>query len=177
MEGSPSFWCYGWWFGIVSDKPALSLHSQNDWFIKMPRTNSVLVEELLSTGGAGSDYDGETDLNQFIDTATVIVTRVATCATAKGKPLSSTELELIERWLAAHAYAMIDQPYTQKLTEKSMAKFQGQTKMRLEGTKYGQMALDLDYSGCLENLMKRQSIGILWLGRRKSEQTDYVDRD
>jgi hypothetical protein len=143
----------------------------------MARTNTNLVEELLSTGGNGGDYDGTTDLNQFIDTATVIVDRVAACAVRKGKALTSAELELIERWLAAHAYAMIDQPYLQKLTEKSMAKFQGKTGMRLEATKYGQMASDIDYSGCLESISKRQTISIGWLGKPPSEQIDYVDRD
>jgi hypothetical protein len=51
--------------------------------------------------------------------------------------------------------------------------------MYLEATLYGQTATRLDKSGCLAALAtgERKVAGGVWLGRRPSEQTDYVDRD
>ncbi len=140
----------------------------------MARTSSILVQGVLEPGG---DYNGTTDLAGFIDTASVIVSRVATCAAKKDITLSSEELELIERWLAAHFYAMSDQPYLEKETERSRGKFQGQTKMHLEATKYGQTAMDVDYSGCLTNISKRLFARVDWLGKRPTDQLDILQRD
>lgn len=138
----------------------------------MPRTTDSSVEGVL-----GNDYDGTTDLAQFIETATVIVDRVSACAIKKGKALSSTELELIERWLSAHYYACSDQPFTSKSTGGASASFQGQTAMSLEGTKYGQVSLNLDYSGCLTSIAKRQVASGVWLGKTPSEQLPFYQRD
>ena len=135
------------------------------------RTTSGAVESVLL-----NDYQTDADLNSYMETASVIVDRVSTCATAKGLALSSTELELIERWLSAHCYAMSDQPYSETETLTSRAKFQGETGMFLTATKYGQMATTLDYSGCLAEMGKSR-VGGFWLGRRPSEQTPYYQRD
>lgn len=140
------------------------------------RTTVADVKAVLLPG---KDYDTEDapSLQPFIDTATVIVDRVATCATDRDKTLTSGELELIERWLAAHLYAMSDQTYASKSTAGASASFHGQTGMHLEATKYGQTAVTLDYSGCLTAIGKRQTARGAWLGKRKSEQTDYSSRD
>jgi ATP phosphoribosyltransferase len=140
----------------------------------MARTSSILVQGVLAAGG---DYNGSTDLTPYIDAASIIVSRIATCATNRGISLSTEELEIIERWLAAHAYAMSDQPYLEKETERARGKFQGQTKMHFEATKYGQMAMDLDYSGCLSVLNSRKFVRVDWLGKRGSEQLDVTQRD
>lgn len=142
----------------------------------MPRTSSTLVEGILRVG-PGGDYDGSTDLTPYIDTAAAVVNRVAACAVNKGFVLSSDELELIERWIAAHFYAMSDQPYLEKETERARGKFQGVTKMHFEATKYGQVAMDIDYSGCLTNISKRTFARVDWLGKRESEQLDINERD
>lgn len=138
----------------------------------MARTTESDVQTLLA-----GDYDGSTSLAPHVATATAIVDRVATCATAKGATLSSTELELVERWLAAHCYAMIDQPYQSKTTGRASAVFQGRTGMGFAATKYGQTALALDYSGCLANIGRARRARVAWLGLAPSEQTPYVDRD
>lgn len=145
------------------------------------RTTSTLVRGVLgdsSTHPKGQgDYDGTTDLDPFIVAASIMIDRVEACATAKEYTLSSTELEIIERWLAAHMYQMSDQGYTSKSTGGASASFMGQTGMYLEGTKYGQMALMLDTSGCLHAISKRQVATGFWLGTPPSSQTDYEDRD
>lgn len=138
----------------------------------MARTTSALVQGVLV-----DNWDGKTRLNPFIDAATLVVTRVLACATAKGYTLSSDELEMIERWLAAHFYAQQDRPYQSKSTKGASASFQGQTGMRLESTYFGQTALTIDTSGCLEALNNRQVARGFWLGRAPSEQTNYEDRD
>lgn len=138
----------------------------------MARTTAADVEDLLA-----GDYDGSTSLAVHIATATAIVDRVEACAANKDITLSDAELELIERWLAAHSYAMVDQPYQSKTTGRASATFQGRTGMRLEATKYGQQAMAVDYSGCLNAIGQRKTAGGFWLGRPPSEQTDYRDRD
>jgi hypothetical protein len=138
------------------------------------RTTTTLVQALLETNG--EDYRSGVSLQPFVDSATVLVDRVATKATAKGYTLLATELELIERWLSAHAYAMVDQTLASKSTNGRSGRFQGQTGMRLEATKYGQMALMLDTSGALEAINKRQVAGITWLGVTENEALDYEDR-
>jgi hypothetical protein len=142
----------------------------------MARTDAAAVKRVLM-----KDYDtrNEYSLQTFIDTASAIVDRVNTCATSKGYTLSTSELELIERWLAAHCYSMSDQPYFEKQTDKAYARYQGKTGMKLYASKYGQMAMTLDPSGCLESIgaEQRRVASCNWLGSLESEQTDYVDRN
>lgn len=140
----------------------------------MARTNPGAVQEILF-----KDYDSvnEPPLQGYIATASAVVDRVVTCATAKAVTLSAVELELIERWLSAHFYCMSDAPYASHSHLGRSASFQGQTGMYLEATKYGQTAAALDPSGCLVAISKNQRASFSWLGKRPSEQTDYADRD
>jgi hypothetical protein len=118
----------------------------------MPRTTVSQVQGVL-----GRNWDGATDLQPFIDTATVIVDQVVSIAGAKLTPatLSDAQLELIERWLSAHCYTRMDQLFSSKSTGGASASFQGQTAMYLESTVYGQMAMSVDTSGALRILDKR----------------------
>lgn len=133
------------------------------------RTSSSSVQSIL-----GDNYDGSTDLTAFIATASALTDHVA--AKDSDGILSATVLELIERWLAAHFYAHADQLKTQEGRGQSNASYQGQYGMGLKGTKYGQAALDLDFTGALAALGKKR-IGMSWLGLVPSDQTDYEDRD
>lgn len=141
------------------------------------RTNSAAVQGVL-----GDDYgpkeDGTLpDLTPYIATASAIVDRVITCATRKGYTLSCTETELIERWLAAHFYAVSDKPYQSRSTEGASGQFSGQTAMGFDANQYGQMAQRVDYSGCLRNLDKQQRAGAAWLGKPASQQQSWQDRN
>jgi hypothetical protein len=142
----------------------------------MARTTSSAVQGVLLR-----DYDSRDNpsLTPFIDTASSVVDDVALCAVNKGTPLSDAKLELIERWLSAHCYAMNDQPYAEKKTMQASAVFQGRTGMYLEATKYGQMAVSLDPTGCLSAIASgsRKKASIAWLGLPESEQTPYRDRN
>jgi hypothetical protein len=135
------------------------------------RTNSVAVAAIL-----GRNYDEATDLSPFIETAYLMVNKVVLCAARKGATTTAEGLEIIERWLAAHYYGCHDQFYTSKSTGGASASFQGQTGMRLEATFYGQTALGLDDTGCLEALSKRNTASMVWLGKHRDERTDHEDR-
>jgi hypothetical protein len=143
------------------------------------RTTSAAVKDVLRLGSLGGDYDdaNEPSLTPYITAANLIVTRVNTCATARGRTLSAAELAEIETWLAAHFYVQSDQTYASKSTGGASASFHGQTGMYLESSRYGQTAVSLDYSGCLSALGNRRTAAGYWLGRRPSEQTDYSERD
>jgi len=141
------------------------------------RTTPDAVEAILLSqyGSFGSDTE---TLTPFIETATVIVDRVVTCAATKSYSHSTAELERIEAWLAAHFYGHADQFYTSRSTSGASGSFGGQTGMRLEYTQYGQAAMTLDGSGCLEAInAKNYSTRAAWLGKPPSDQIDYNQRD
>lgn len=139
----------------------------------MARTTPDLVKGILL-----KDYNTRTnpDLTPFIDTAHAITNRLAFATTDKGLILTTTELELIERWISAHCYCLSDKPYESNKTLDAEAKYQGKTKTGLDATLYGQMALDLDWTNSLANLSQRKRVRAFWLGKQPIDQVDYYDR-
>lgn len=139
----------------------------------MPRTTAKDVEDLL-----GEDYNGCTKLRPFIDTANMMVSRIVACALTKGITYSASEAELLERWLAAHCYAMNDKQLVEKETADSRGKFGGNTGFGLDFTSYGQQAKLLDYSQCLVDISSRKVVlDCFWAGKYPSEQIDYDLKD
>lgn len=136
----------------------------------MARTTQLAVENLLL-----KDYDtrNRPSLSPYIDSATVVVDRVVTCATAKGITLTTAEKELIERWLAAFFYTRTDPIYQSKGTDGSSASFVSDP---VDPERYRAGAAAVDYSGCLLNILKGQTARGVWLGKRPSQQVAYVDR-
>ena len=141
----------------------------------MPRTTSNSVKNIL-----GANYDGTTPLHPFVITASSLVNKVA------GKDLtgvlSSDDLELIERWLAAHFYGHADQFYQQRSTGRASGGFQGQTAMVFNSTQYGQTALALDVTGELARIQQqattgKQKAGILWGGTRMTNDNSERSED
>lgn len=139
----------------------------------MARTTPDAVRGVLS---GNYDCNENTNLAPFIDTASNLVDFVSTCATSKGTSLTSTTLEIIERWLAGHFYAMSDLMYSQKSTGAASATFQGQTGMGLSSTLYGQQAMIVDTSGCLAERNKemldgsKKKVQMVWLGKDPPDQ-------
>lgn len=144
------------------------------------RTTEVAVKEIL-----GVQYDSlrQPSIYPYMEAAAVLIDRMIECATEEGVTHSAAELEIIERWLAAHFYGQMDQMYSSKSTDGASASFQGQWAKYLDNTRYGQMAMKLDKSGCLETAgadtgqTGRRVAGGFWLGKVPSEQTDYPNRD
>jgi len=134
------------------------------------RTDPDKVKGIL-----GKDYDTVScpSLAGYITAANLLTTRVATCASSKGTPLSTAELESIERWLAAWFYTKSDPVYASKSTGKSSGSFVRGAK---EPEPYKDAALALDPSGCLSALLNRQTAGGFWAGKPVSEWLTAEER-
>lgn len=142
----------------------------------MARTTAAEVIEVMA---AGQDYDleGLPSLDPYIRIAGMIVTQLVACAANKGVTYSDEDLATFETWLAAHSYAMSDQPYASKSTGGQSASFQGQTGKYLEATKYGQMASSADGTGCLMAITSGKSARMVWLGKTATEALDWDARN
>jgi hypothetical protein len=130
-----------------------------------PRTTSGSVIAVLLRN---YDSDNNPDLSGFIATASVMVDNVVTYATNKGLTPSSTLLERLECYLAAHYYvAGPDQLFKSKSTNgKATASFLGEAQMGLEFSPYGQMAMKLDNTGALSSFEKAGRASMVWLGTK-----------
>lgn len=129
------------------------------------------------------DDSSDISIAPFIATATVLTDYVDRCDTAD--ILKDAQLKEIERWLAAHYYAIRDAQYRSKATGRAEAEYQvGKSgEGSLDSNDWGRQALMLDVTGCLARLNeesktgKKPAVSLLWLGKPPSEQIDYVDRD
>lgn len=108
-------------------------------------------------------------MTPFIEVANVLTSEVATCATAKGKTLSTDKLREIERWLAAHFYSMRDPLFKSNKTADASAVYNDRS--------YLEVAEALDKSGCLASFFSQKKVSGFWLGKAVSDQIPYVDRD
>lgn len=137
----------------------------------MARTTSDKVVRIL---GGQYDSKGKPTLDVFIDTASAMVDDCV--ANDTYSVLTAAKCEIIERWLAAHCYAAMDQLYASQGLGKVNATYQGTTEMNLSGTKYGQMAMMADTSGYLRALSKGGVIpGMAWLGETPDDQIDAAN--
>lgn len=145
----------------------------------MARTSVDAVKGVL-LADYGPQPDGTLpELQPFIEAANEFTTRVYNNAvTYREVTMNATTLELIERWVAAHFYAMSDQPLATKSNGRASATFQGQTSaFGFKGTKYGQMAITLDYTRTLAAMDEGRIAVTGWLGKVPSEQISYQDRN
>lgn len=143
------------------------------------RTDEELVKGVLRDD-YGPKRDGTLpDLTPDIRSANLIVDQVVVCAADKGFILGEDLLAELETQLAAHSYKLSDPAYKTRTTGRSSGSFEGETGMYLEGTKYGQQAMVLDYTSCLKSIGKPNGgeVGGIWLGLRPSEQTEVWNRD
>jgi hypothetical protein len=139
------------------------------------RTTSADV--ILQLGG-NYDTANAPSVDHFMDAATILVDDVVTCAATKGVTHSAAKLEMIERYITCHLYLHQDKATQEEKTADASAKFQGETGMGLDASDYGQFAMNLDTSGCLRGMNKGlKKVGVAWLGKAPSAQTDYEDRD
>lgn len=111
------------------------------------------------------DDHTESDLDAFVTIANRFVARVL-----KDCDYEDEDLELIERYYAAHLYA-VDNPEMNITSEGAGSireTYQGtQIGKGLSSTKYGQMAISLDDCGVLANLEGPKvggSTQFVWLG-------------
>ena len=127
---------------------------------------------------AGRDYDvrKRPSLEPYIEWADVMMADLDACLIDREESYTDAKLEMIARYLAAHAYAMSDQTYANKSTGGASGTFHGQTGKYLEATKYGQMALQLDTAGCLARGTPTTAEA-WWGGKDTQDQLDYDERN
>lgn len=104
------------------------------------RTTEDAVTEII-------DVDENIDLAPFITTANSLVTEVC-----EGVGYTAARLELIERWLSAHFYAIRDPRVDSEKAGPVSQKYQYKVDLGLSVTTYGQMAMTLDTAGGLAKL-------------------------
>lgn len=127
----------------------------------MPYTDADKVRTIVET-----DDEAFPDLGPFIAAANSLVGAVCL-----GSGYSDFTLELIERWLAAHFYAVSDPRSTYEQAGSVSEKLEGKTDLGLDFTRYGQQAKLLDYAGNLAKLGRDQvgkyarvAMEMVWLG-------------
>jgi hypothetical protein len=125
------------------------------------RTTETAVEEII-------EVDDSIDLTPFIEVASALVT---TNCEEKNSAYTAEELELIERWLSAHFYAIRDPRALVEDLGRISTTIESKVHLGLNVTRYGQMAMIIDWYGGLaalnETMIKsggKRNIAITWLG-------------
>lgn len=135
------------------------------------RTTAPLVKGIIEV-----DSIAWPDITPFIDVANELVTEVCAVITKNadgsgGPYYSDYRLEMIERWLAAHFYAIADQQVLQESVTHLSETFQAKIDIGFKQTKQGQQAMRLDTKGALAtldnraNTMKNRRVDIIYLGK------------
>jgi hypothetical protein len=132
----------------------------------VPRTTAENVGKIIEV-----DTDVSLDLEPFITAANELVTE---CCSDAG--YTDARLELIERWLASHFYAIRDPRVSSEAAGVTSSYLGPSIGFNLKGTKEGQQALLLDTAGGLAALsdrlekgQKKTMVGIKWLGTDPEE--------
>lgn len=121
----------------------------------------MAIRTTATAVGLIIEVDANISLDSFIETASSLVDDVA----AASSPPTATRLELIERWLSAHFYAMRDPRPTGEKAGPVSANYQSKVDLGLKTSHYGQMAISLDPTGVLLNAFKGKRKGsIVWAG-------------
>jgi hypothetical protein len=125
----------------------------------MARTTSIAVSAII-------EADVNISLDPFIEAANSLVTDI--CSDSS---YTAAKLELIERWLAAHFYAVRDPRSAEEAAGSVRQRFQYKVDLNLAVTTYGQQAMILDTDGNLAALNKQitdgrgnMTFGVSWLG-------------
>jgi hypothetical protein len=131
----------------------------------MGRTSPAAVQAII-------EVDSEIFLEPFIEAADALVTEICESKTkADGVTpyYDSPRLELIERWLAAHFYAIRDPRAATEQAGPVMQRIESEVDLGFDVTRYGQMAMRLDTAGGLAALNEQvkkggTTIALHWLG-------------
>lgn len=109
-----------------------------------PRTTADLVKGII-------EVEEGKDLTPFIRAANMLTTRACGAAGYTDGYVDS-EMEIIERWLAAHFYAMNDNQLARVKAGSVFVAYQYKVNMGLLATMYGQQAIALDTAGGLASV-------------------------
>lgn len=136
----------------------------------MPRTTRDLVGMLVEI-----DEEFWPNLDPHILSANVIVTKKCV---SDDDPLTEEHAELVERWLAAHFYAVSDPQSTYEQAGSVSIKFESKVDLGLNLTRFGQQAMVVDTTGGLaawnaeiqNGRGGRLSARFQWLGTPKADE-------
>ncbi len=131
------------------------------------RTSPELVGTIV-------EVDDSVPLDSAIQTAALLVTRCCTGALGPDPAYSSDELEMIERYAAAHFYSINVQRVASETAGPVQASYQYKVDLGLAVTTYGQQAMLLDFNGGLAqanaNALKgKRKAKMVWLGKDESD--------
>lgn len=117
------------------------------------------------------EWDEDIELTPFIETANYLINKVVTDAS-----YSNADKEIIERWLAAHFYAVRDPRAVKEMAGDVSVTYQGKVMLGLDQTPYGQQAMRLDIMGGLAALNQTTNnptvagaVRILYIGNSYNE--------
>ena len=117
------------------------------------------------------EEDATISMTPFIEAASALVT--VNCED-KCDDYTATDLELIERWLAAWAYKIRDRLRTADKAGDVSASYQHVEDLGFDCNEWGQMAMRLDWNGGLAALNSQTKegtltrvAGVTWLGKRR----------
>ncbi len=126
------------------------------------RTTEAAVKKLLD------GFDPDADFDPFLEVANDLVTE-----NCLASDYSDARLERIERWLAAHFYAVRDPRARSEGAGPVNASYEGSSGMGLDFTRYGQMVKMVDSAGNLAALDAMAKDGkvpkratLRWLGTK-----------
>lgn len=130
----------------------------------MARTNSTLVQELLSY-----NYDGASSLSPYITLANSAANQLSIRAAVGRLSITEADLTIVETWLSAYFYCTMDPLYKMKKTDRASGAFFERS--------YKDGAIAADPTGYLELVLKKPPhAGGVWLGKTESEERTYGDR-
>lgn len=127
------------------------------------RTNADAVKKIL-----GQNYDSfaNPDLIPYIETASAIVDQLIQQAAEDNQVIPTSTLELIERWLSAYFYTIMDPLYLTKKTGLAMGTFPERS--------YKDAAIQLDPTALLNDILSKNRATGYWGGT--NNPTPWVDR-
>lgn len=134
----------------------------------MPLTTALAVQGII-------EHDVDIPLDPFIETASMLIDRllVPVLDDDNSPYYNNVQLEVIERWLSAHFYAVRDPRTAFEGVGKVQASFESKVGLNLNNTRYGQTVLYLDTSGTFAALQEQAEEGgkikpqVVWLGTER----------
>ncbi len=118
----------------------------------MARVTATEVKEIMDNCTVS-----DTVVNAFITSGTLLIDGVFSGDSVIGTSL----LKEIERWFVAHMLAStLSRTASEEKLGDAQIKYTGQWGKNLESTPYGQMVLQLDFTGKMKNSTGKQSANI-----------------
>ena len=134
----------------------------------------MAIRTTAEAVGAIIDVASNITLTPFMEVANALVTE---CCSEDD--YDAARLELIERWLSAHFYAIRDMQPNQERAGDVSVWYQSKVDLGLSVTHYGQQAMMIDTAGGLAELNQqlikgpKVNVSISHIGMNEDEAEDY----